>query len=64
MGIGINFSKTTMLGSTEPVLPQLEKLASAGSTDFAAVEVGTSPEEGQRTRALLKKAAANARKMQ
>ena len=32
--------------------------------DFAAVEVGTNPEEKQRTRALLKKAAASGRKMQ
>ena len=53
-----------LVGNEDSVLQQLENLASAGATDFAAVEVGTNPEEKQRTRALLKKAAASGRKMQ
>ncbi len=53
-----------LVGNEDSVLEQLGNLASAGATDFAAVEVGTNPQEKQRTRALLKKAAASERKMQ
>ncbi len=47
-----------LVGDEESVGAQLEELADAGVTDFAAVEVGRNPEEKQRTRALLKAAAA------
>lgn len=53
-----------LVGDEDSVLGQLDNLASAGVSDFAAVEVGTNPEEKQRTRALLKQAAASERKTQ
>ena len=71
MRIGINFSNTTMLDSIDPVFDSARQCDADGfahwwlpQPDFAAVEVGTNPEEKQRTRALLKKAAASERKMQ
>jgi 5,10-methylenetetrahydromethanopterin reductase len=47
-----------LVGDEESVGARLEELADAGVTDFAAVEVGRNPEEKERTRALLKAAAA------
>ena len=49
-----------IVGTEERVREQLARLAAAGVTDFAAVEVGTNPEEKQRTRALLKSEATKA----
>ncbi|MEQ8841036.1 MAG: TIGR03564 family F420-dependent LLM class oxidoreductase [Acidimicrobiales bacterium] len=43
-----------LVGDESSVREQLAVVAAAGATDFAAVEVGTNPEEKQRTRALLK----------
>ncbi|MEZ5166705.1 MAG: hypothetical protein R2695_09495 [Acidimicrobiales bacterium] len=43
-----------IVGDEAAVREQLAVVADAGATDFAAVEVGTNPEEKQRTRALLK----------
>lgn len=43
-----------IVGSEESVREQLAVVAAAGATDFAAVEVGTTPEEKERTRALLR----------
>lgn len=46
-----------LVGDEDAVREQLAVVAAAGATDFAAVEVGTNPEEKARTRALLKDAA-------
>lgn len=47
-----------LVGDEASVREQLAVVAEAGTTDFAAVEVGTNPEEKLRTRALLKALAA------
>lgn len=47
-----------VVGNEESVREQLAALDAAGTTDFAAVEVGTNPDEQVRTRELLKQVAA------
>lgn len=49
-----NPGEICLVGNEARVREQLATLAAAGTTDFAAVEVGTNPEEKARTRALLK----------
>jgi len=43
-----------VIGSEDEVHARLDALAAAGTTDFAALELGISPEDMARTRALLK----------
>lgn len=49
-----------VVGNEDSVREQLAALEAAGTTDFAAVEVGTNPDEQARTRELLKQVAAGA----
>lgn len=49
-----------VVGNEDSVREQLAAHAAAGTTDFAAVEVGTNPDEVARTRDLLKQVAAEA----
>jgi 5,10-methylenetetrahydromethanopterin reductase len=51
-----------IIGNEGAVRDGLAAIADAGATDFAAVEFPSGPEETTRTRALLKTAAAKARK--
>ncbi|MDG2026909.1 MAG: TIGR03564 family F420-dependent LLM class oxidoreductase [Acidimicrobiales bacterium] len=55
-----NPGEICLVGDEARVREQLATLAAAGVTDFAAVEVGTNPEEKARTRDLLKTAAKEA----
>lgn len=43
-----------VVGDEAAVAHALDELADAGATDFAAVEIGTNPDEWRRTRALLR----------
>lgn len=43
-----------ILGDEATVTAALDELAEAGATDFAAVEIGGTPDERERTRALLR----------
>lgn len=47
-------AELALLGDEDTVMEQIQNLADAGVTDFAASEFTTSPEQAQRTRALLK----------
>lgn len=47
-----------VIGTEDEVHARLDALAAAGTTDFAALELGISPEDTTRTRALLKERAA------
>jgi alkanesulfonate monooxygenase SsuD/methylene tetrahydromethanopterin reductase-like flavin-dependent oxidoreductase (luciferase family) len=44
----------SLVGSEEEVAAGLRAFADAGATDFAAVELVTTPDETKATRALLK----------
>ncbi|MEM7139769.1 MAG: TIGR03564 family F420-dependent LLM class oxidoreductase [Actinomycetota bacterium] len=52
-----NPGEICLVGDEQRVRDQLATLAEAGVTDFAAVEVGTNPDEKARTRALLREVA-------
>ena len=44
----------SLVGDEATVRAGLERFASAGTTDFSALEIPTNPDEEARTRALLK----------
>lgn len=51
---GVTVGEVAIVGNEDSVREQLATMAAAGTTEFAAAEIGRDPDEAARTRALLK----------